>query len=375
MSVINKMLQDLDRRNAMAGADAQIGPQSVKPVEFGEKRGERDWFWRVVAGLLLAAVGWVGWVAWQLQPRPLVIESAIRAAAPKPPPPPVAVSPVKAAPVAPEPKVEKVEQAEKVEPAEKIERAEGKPPAPEPKAHPAETFKLARAIETPIVERKPEPAKPKPRAAAAPKAATPVAAAAKPKPRVTKTAVNEAEMHFRRAAAFLNQGRVSEAQAHLGLALKADPAHAPARQAYVALALEHGRVAEARELLQAGVAANPAHAPFALALARIHVEQREYSEALKVLDDAGPAGQSAEFQGLRAVVLQRTGRHGDAVEAFQQALRNGPQTAATWMGLGISLEALGHRAEAAQAYRRALGAGMLAVEVRDYAEARIRALD
>jgi tetratricopeptide (TPR) repeat protein len=377
MSVINKMLQDLDRRNAMAGAEAQIGPQSVKPVEFGEKPGERDWFWRVVAGLLLVAVGWVGWVAWQLQPRPLVIESAIRAAAPKPPPPPVAVSPVKAAPVAPEPKVEQAGQAEKAEQAEraeKIEKAESKPPAPEPKAQPAETFKLARAIETPIVERKPEPAKPKPRAAAAPKAATPVAAAAA-KPKVTKTAVNEAETHFRRAAAFLNQGRVSEAQAHLALALKADPAHAPARQAYVALALEHGRVAEARELLQAGVAANPAHAPFALALARIHVEQREYAEALKVLDNAGPAGESAEFHGLRAVVLQRVGRHGDAVGAFQQALRSGPQTAATWMGLGISLEALGHRAEAAQAYKRALGAGMLAVEVRDYAEARIRALD
>ena len=101
MSVINKMLRDLDRRNAMAGAEAQSGAQSVKAVEFGEKGGDRDWFWRVVAALLLVAVGWVGWVAYQLQPRPLVIESAIRAAAPKPPPAaPVAVSPVQAAPAA-----------------------------------------------------------------------------------------------------------------------------------------------------------------------------------------------------------------------------------------------------------------------------------
>src|SRR5512145_2727695 len=69
MSVINKMLQDLDRRNAMAGAEAQSGAQSVKAVEFGEKGGDRDWFWRVVAALLLVAVGWVGWVAYQLQPR------------------------------------------------------------------------------------------------------------------------------------------------------------------------------------------------------------------------------------------------------------------------------------------------------------------
>jgi MSHA biogenesis protein MshN len=367
MSVINKMLQDLDRRNAMAGAEAQVAAPSAKFME-PDPKGGRDWFWRLVAGLLLVAVGWVGWVAYQLQPRPLVIESALRRPVPQPAPvPAAAVAPVQVAPVAlpveePKPEPEPVAEA----------------PKPQPKpAEPAETFKLARAIETPIAERKPEPpAKPK---AAAPKAVKPAPATAKPaaaaKPKVTKTSVNEAETQWRRAVAFLNQGRVSEAQAHLALALKADPAHAPARQAYVALLLEHGRVEQARDLLQEGVAANPSHAPFALALARIHVQQREYAQALLVLDNAGPAAQGADFQGMRAVVLQRMGRHADAVAAYQQALRNGPQNGATWMGLGISLEALGHRAEAAQAYKRALGAGAMATEVRDYAEARIRALD
>jgi MSHA biogenesis protein MshN len=252
-------------------------------------------------------------------------------------------------------------------------------PKPKP-VEPAETFKLARAIETPILERKPQPAKPKAvaaarPAAAAPKTIKPAPPAPSKAPQVTKSMVNDAEAQFRRAAAFLNQGRVSEAQSHLAQALKADPAHAPARQAYVALLLEQGRVEQARDMLQEGVAANASHAPFALALARIHVQQREYAAALQVLDNAGPAAQGTDFQALRAVVLQRMGRHADAVNAYQQALRIGPQNAATWMGLGISLEALGHRPEAAQAYKRALGAGALAAEVRDYAEARIRALD
>jgi MSHA biogenesis protein MshN len=376
MSVINKMLQDLDRRNAMAGAEAQSGAQSVKAVEFGEKGGDRDWFWRVVAALLLVAVGWVGWVAYQLQPRPLVIESALRSPVPKPAPV-AAVSPVQAAPVA-------APVAPPAPPAEEPKAAlpeEPKPVAEAPKPpEPAETFKLARAIETPILERKPQPAKPKAVAAAKPAAAAPKTIKPAPPaparaPQVTKSMVNDAEAQFRRAAAFLNQGRVSEAQSHLAQALKADPAHAPARQAYVALLLEQGRVEQARDMLQAGVAANASHAPFALALARIHVQQREYAAALQVLDNAGPAAQGTDFQALRAVVLQRMGRHADAVNAYQQALRIGPQNAATWMGLGISLEALGHRPEAAQAYKRALGAGALAAEVRDYAEARIRALD
>jgi MSHA biogenesis protein MshN len=375
MSVINKMLQDLDRRNAMAGIEAQSAAQNVKAMDPGQK-GSRDWFWRVVSALLLVAVGWVGWVVYQLLPRPLVTEQVFRmmenkavasapAKAPEVPPPAAQAAPP--APPAPAP----------VEPKPAAEPAQPKLVAP------ADTFKLARAIETPIAERRAPPAKPK---AAAPKAAPPPAAAPKPaatqavkaaaEPRaISKTASNSADTQFRRAAQFLNQGRVSEAEAQLAIALKSEPAHAQARQAYVALLLEQGRVEEAREMLQEAVATNPSHAPFALALARIHVERRDYPAALQAMDKAGAAAQGSDFQSLRAVVLQRMGRHDEAVSAYQAALRSGPQQATTWMGLGISLEALGHRPEAAQAYKRALGAGALAAEVRDYAEARLRALD
>lgn len=350
MSVINKMLQDLDRRNAMAGADGPAGAQNVKPVEPGRRDGGDVWFWRVVAALLLAAVAWVGWVAWQLQPRPLFTEQAFRASAPPAPPP--AIVPVvvqQPAPVVPEAKPV-------------VQEVKALPPEP------AETFRLARSIETPIAERKPPPAKPK--------AALPEKKIAVNKQESPKRSGGEAEAQFRRAALFLNQGRVSEAEAHLAAALKADPAHASARQAYVALLLEQRRVAEARAMLRQAVAANPAHAPFALALARIEVEQRDYGAALKTLESAGgSAAQAPEFQGLRAVVLQRMGRHAEAVDAYREALRSGVQQPTAWVGLGISLEALGHRPEAAQAYKRALGAGALGAEVKDYAEGRIRALD
>jgi MSHA biogenesis protein MshN len=366
MSVINKMLQDLDRRNAMAGAEAQ-GTQSVKPVELGQKP-DRDWFWRVIAALLLVAVGWVAWVAYHLIPRPLVTDEVFRALAGRSAP--QAVSPV-VVPVVEEKPAVVAEKPAVV--AEKPAVVAEKPvPAVEPKqapGEPAETFKLARAIETPIVERKPPPPPPPAKAKAKSKTVKPAP------PKLSKTTRDDADAQFRRAALFLNQGRISEAEAHLALALKADAAHAPARQAYVALLLEQGRVDHARAMLEAATAANPQHAPFALALARIHVEQRDYAAALEAMDKAGPAAQNADFQSLRAVVLQRMGRHAEAVSAYQQALRAGPQNATTWMGLGISLEALGHRSEAAQAYKRALGGGALAAEVRDYAEARIKALD
>ena len=77
MSVINKMLQDLDRRQALGvGADANVvrAPSA--------KSGGHEWFWRVLVVLLAAALGWMGWVAIQLMPRkPLVTELAFQAAA------------------------------------------------------------------------------------------------------------------------------------------------------------------------------------------------------------------------------------------------------------------------------------------------------
>jgi Flp pilus assembly protein TadD len=93
------------------------------------------------------------------------------------------------------------------------------------------------------------------------------------------------------------------------------------------------------------------------------------------MERAGPVAQNADFQALRGAVLQRLSRHEEALVAFQNAVRGGSQPATTWVGLGISLEAVGRRPEAGQAYRRALSAGAIAPEAREYAERRARALE
>jgi hypothetical protein len=50
------------------------------------------------------------------------------------------------------------------------------------------------------------------------------------------------------------------------------------------------------------------------------------------------------------------------------------KTPQAWIGLGISLEALEKRPEAAEAFKRALAAGPVSTDVRTFAEQRIRAL-
>ena len=353
MSLINKMLQDLDRRQALAGAaDGSV----VQVTTSGEvRRGGREWLWRIVAVLLTLGLGWVIWVGYQLLPKPLVTNLALQ---PAPPPP----APSVAAPPPPPAAV-----------------AEPTPPAPveAPPVTAPDTLRLAREIETPVRESaSQQPARQEP--VRAPKVA-PVAPALKSgtvdKRNRTLSSAETAEAQFRRAAALLNQGRLSEAEDHLAGALRADPSHVAARQTYVAMLLEQHRVEAARRLVQEALAINPAQPAFAVALARIYIEQREYRNALEVLDKAGPAPRDAEFQAMRAAVLQRLGKHAEAVEAYQNAIRIAPQPGTTWVGLAISLETLGRRPEAAKAYRRALDAGSLAPEAREYAESRARALE
>jgi MSHA biogenesis protein MshN len=345
------------------------------------KPHSREWFWRVLVVLLTAALAWMGWVAIQLLPRQslatdlaYVAASEARArkqaeqkpdiapsAVPSPVPEPV-VAPVPApetlrlatelqTPVAPR---EEPAAAEPAKPAAQVQPAAQAQPSAPPQAEPST----------------PPPSKPKALASAKPAAKSSV-----DKRDRARSAADNAEAHFRRAALLLSHGRVSEAEAQLIAALQVDPRHMAARQAYISLLLEQQRVAAARRSLQDALALDAEQPTFALALARIHASERDYAGALAVLERSASVGQGGDFQAFRGAMLQRLGRHPEAVEAYQHALGNGGGSATAWIGYGISLEALGRRSDAGQAYRRALSSGPIAAEAREYAESRARALE
>jgi len=364
VSVINRMLQDLDRRQALEAGDAKaLKVSAAKP-------SGREWFWRALVVLLTAALAWMGWVAVQLLPRkPLATELAYHAASEararseaKSEPTPIAQStvPDPATVPAPVPAASVPEGA----PAAVVPPAASATPA----APSSESLRLATELKAPLAER--EAPAPAPRQTKEKPAKTGV-----DKRTGTTTRASAADAHFRRATLLLKDARVGEAEDQFQAALQADPRHSAARQAYVSLLLEQQRISTARGLLQDTLAADPAQAWFALALARIHAMGRDYAGALAVLDRAASVGQGAEFQAYRGTMLQRLGRHEEALEAFQGAVRDGAAPPTAWIGYAMSLEALGRRPEAAQAYRRALSVGPIAAEAREYAESRARALE
>jgi MSHA biogenesis protein MshN len=365
MSLINKMLQELDRRHAMGSPNADVMTRQIEPVTAGRRR--RDLFWLILGLELAVALGWLAWTSYQLRPRSVVTELALRASGglgratqrirphasvplqkPAPQPAPaVSVAPVQVSPPAPQPAIDTLKLAQS------IERA-----IPPPRPH---------VVPKPI-DRKRVPNPPLP--ATVEEAQPQVHKQAHP-----RTPAELAQAEFRRAVQLLNQGRVSEAEQALSGALSIDPSQEPARQALISLLVDQRRLIEAQRLLQEGLALDPAQVQFATVLARIYVEGNDYDRALGVLRGCkGDVSRDAEYNTLLGAVLQHMSRPGEAADAYRAALRAAPQAGTAWVGLGLSLAALDHRPEAAEAFRRAVASGSLSQEVRDYAEQQLRRL-
>jgi MSHA biogenesis protein MshN len=171
-------------------------------------------------------------------------------------------------------------------------------------------------------------------------------------------------------AAQAGQSRAAIAKAQEALA--AQPQHTAARQLAAALEQETGGAGRAITLLKEGLVLMPGHAALALALARVQAQQGLADEALATLDQHAVPG--AEAQGLRGGVLARRADYAGALVAYEAAARAQPQNSLWWLGLGVSLEALGESARARQAFSKAQALGLAREDLSNYVQERLLAL-
>ena len=386
MSLINKMLRDLDKRHAAQGVEtAPAGglSRNMRPVP--ERTLASDFFWRTMAMMMLFAVGWVAWLVWQLTPpHPIVTDLAYQSVRGKAPAE-VALPRSDPAPAREAPPAQPVPP-----PAAPITAA---PPAPAQAAPPQRTdrasfdmLRLATELTTPIPQRSSRasssksgsraPARAAKAVAAQPAlAGDPVAAPGQIDRRSNTSSRNRAESEFRRAVDWVNQGRIAEGMDGFRRALEIDPGHEAARQTLVALLLETKRVNEAAASLQEGLALNAGNTGFAMLLARILVESNDIPAALIVLQrHAAPADRNPDFHAFAAALYQRLDRHQEAIEQYQMALGLAPSAGVWWLGLGISFQAVGRPKDAHEAFTRAKSAGNLAPDLLAFVDQRLRQL-
>jgi MSHA biogenesis protein MshN len=386
MSLINKMLRDLDKRHApQGGTTVPAGGLSrhMRPVP--ERALASDFFWRTMGMTMVFAVGWVAWLVWQLTPpHPIVTELAYQSARgripapadvapsrPDPAPAPRAAAPpapLPSSPAAdPPPRVAQTRLAQ----ADKVN---------------VDMLRLATELTTPIPRRstripssrsgsKAPIGAAKAVAARAAPGGDPAAAPGKIDRRSNTSSRNRAESEFRRAVNLVNQGRIAEGMDGFRRALEIDPGHEAARQTFVALLLETKRVDEAAVSLQEGLALDTGNTGFAMLLARIMVESNDIPRALIVLQrHVAPPDRNPDYHAFAAALYQRLDRHKEAIEQYQTALGLAPSAGVWWLGLGISFQAVERRKDALEAFTRAKSAGNLAPDLLAFVEQRLRQL-
>ncbi len=366
MSVINRMLLELDERHDSTAQQRLPGMVRAVPARFSTAP-VRPWLW---IALIIAVILLLTFFIWRAIP-PAIL----------PIPPTVTAQPA-SVPLTTTPQPLQLQSATSLDQARILTAADDIQPRaviPTPIPGPAPTSispnnsKPTKTISTFLL----------PARADATENGDKVEPGIKTSPSTENTTLSmkhvskeqQADFRYREALAFVSQNRSQDAQTALEEALRLDPRHLAARQALLSLFLKAKRYPSAEQTLQDGLKLNLAVASLASTLASVQLEQGDATAALTTLEKyAAQASGHADYHGFYAALLQRIGRHAEAIGQFQAALKAQPNRGNWLMGLGISLQAEKHYADAEQAYLRARASNSLSPDLLAFIEQRLQQL-
>lgn len=350
MSVINKMLRDLDARQAsgVAPAPSQASWRGVMhgtaSVQGPTERSRASLTLRWLAGLLVLAAA--GAAAWYFNGAPTLNGQPEPVAAPPTPALPVPASPVAVPSV--------VAGPESVQMTTTTMTTQEKAADPAATSVPAPTARVQAAPaglpEMPAsrVEAAAAPARHALRMdntlRRAPAAATSAAAVAAPSLAAQREAA--AQETLAQAQSLWNAGSREAAREMMREAV------AVAERAYSAGALPAG---------------SPVLAGLVRELARMELAEGRAGQVLELLTRLEPAlsGQ-ADLWAVRGNAAQRLGRHQESAQAYLMALKLRPNEPRWMLGAAVSLAAQGQPADAAEWAEKARGAGVVSPEISVY---------
>ena len=352
MSLINKMLQDLEQRS---DADSRSQPLVGDVRAVASAGASRPRLGVLIALLVLGGIALAA--AW----------ITLRPSAPKPALASIAARPAVAAMVAAASAPVAVASAPPTQ-------AKPKPTIEAP-AIAAATPASANPVLAQAVIKKPS------QPAADDAAFDPVSSArssdAAPAAKSSKrfTPQQQADNLYLQAFAQLQQGRSVEARQNLQQVLVLNAEHVKARQLLASLLIEVNALDDAAALLREGLKRSPSETAFSMALARLQLESGEADKALETLaQGAQTAGDEPQYHGFYAVLLQRAKRHDEAVQHYLLALRSDPAMPNWLVGIGISLQEQGRNSDAAEAFARARDGGLLNAQLLEFVEQRLQQL-
>ena len=316
VSVINRMLLDIDSRRAAAGMGASGANPDIRSVSVRPGRAVPSGFSLSLVALLIGVcvAGFVGWREWQARPTTNAIPTQVV--------------------VLPQP----------------AKVAESSIPAPPP----VEEMRGLPALPLPATAS----AGPEPTGMPTVDLSTPARNAARPSPETFKLSLKLSEL-----AANLPAVRAPAAATPLAIATTPGTTtitSAPVRQVaadetvFAARAMwregaHAGALTTLREALASAEATRNTRATSALAreLARLEVADNRSQDALDLLKRLEPLlGDDADVLALRGNAEQRLAKHAEAAQSYLSALRMRPTEGKWMLGAAISLAAIGKLDEA-----------------------------
>ena len=383
MSVINQVLNQLEQRGAH-GAPEQSMVRAVPPVR------RKSAMPLLILGLILA-IGVAAWQWIQMRKPPVPVVSVVRYQPVK-----MAVVPASAPAISAEEPQEELPVAETLSPASRLSfelssvplpsslralknnaapnRMEGPAGNSVSSARQRESGRVLPGADTSVTRPAMEAGSLLTQTAGSDAQAAARSVSSVP-PMKQVSPAQHADAEFSKAVALMQQGRIADALAGYEAALRLDPGHDAARQAWVALLLEGKRGAEAERVLQDGLGVKPGHTGFAMLLARLQVERGAVEQATATLEKTLPyADQQAGYQAFFAALLQRQNRHKEAISHYQIALQLAPDNGIWLMGYGISLQAVQRTDDARVVFRRALDSKTLSPELQAFVQQKIKEL-
>lgn len=187
------------------------------------------------------------------------------------------------------------------------------------------------------------------------------------------TPTQRAQALYRQGLELAGTGHGRQAVERLQEATKLDPTLVAARIHTVSMLLEQSRGAEAETLAREGLALAADEPQLATLLARVLADRGDSAGALALLDRSERLG--ADGFGLRAGLLSQQGHFNRALQDYEQAVRLQPGNSLWWLGLGVALEAEGRGQQARQVYGRAQAIGMERSDLNNFIDQKLQQLD
>ncbi len=248
-----------------------------------------------------------------------------------------------------------------------------------PKLVPLKKTKTTLAVKPAVTVKKPEPSQQKIQIPKIIDEQKPVSAAAIVSQAIRKPLAKPIDNKQKAKQLFTSinkQQNKANLRPDLELILKLNPEHLKARLFLANTLMLQGLANEAASVLDQGLKLFPQSLPLINLRSQLYLQKKQATAALLILQNIDFEYQQDEaYLSLLAVAYQQNNENLKSLASYQSLIIINPQQAKYWLGLAVAWEKQGNKSQALNAYQQALNKNTLKASIVSYIRQRIAALN